>query len=254
MILTRLINDETKKGQHARERFIKGEVVESHFETKHATNPIPKQFQGMSQRNVGNQLYRRLSPRIRSILVRCCDNGNTPWEDASTTNNNRTSLAMQAVSAFEAYLTSCILQSKKTVIPSCGFPPILSMDTYQVLDKVLCAPPDLVIKKNKIKTAQGVSTIPSIHFYFSDSPERAKDDNHFNGARKNGAFYRILLYAVCNFHGLVASSCTLDGKKKKPHGFCGRSGDRVKVVTVQSGVVLGPELKLLSFIDCMSRS
>lgn len=128
------------------------------------------------------------------------------------------------------------------------------MDIYQVLDKVLCAPPDLVIKKNKTETAQSVSTIPSIHFYFSDGPEAAREDNQCNGARKNGPFYRILLYAVCNFHGLVASSCTLDRKKKEPRGFRGRRGDCIKVVTVQSGVVMGPELKLLSFIDFTSRS
>eukprot|EP00804_Cyclotella_cryptica_P000771 CCRYP_001043-RB/>CCRYP_001043-RB protein AED:0.13 eAED:0.13 QI:218/1/1/1/1/0.66/3/0/529 len=233
----RLVNDETQRGQHARERFIKGEVVASHFETKHGTHPIPKQFQGISQSNVGNQLYRRLSPRIRSILSRCYDNSAPPLDAASTTNRHRTSLAIQAISAFEAYLISCTFQSKKSVVPSCGFPPLLSVDTYQVLEKVLCAPPDLVIKKNKNKTTQGVSTIPSIHFYFADGPGRAQDDTtNNNNCRNNGAFYRILLYAVCNFHGLVASSYALDGNKKKPRGFRGNRGDSVKIVTVQSGV------------------
>jgi hypothetical protein len=143
--------------------------------------------------------------------------------------------------AFESYLTCCTFQSKKTADPSSGFPLLLSEEMYQVFDKVCCASPDLVIRKSKRKTALGVAAIPTIHFYFG--AESQNDDSS-----NNGAFHRILLYAVCNFHGVVASSFTLDGKKKSNDAFGRNLGKGVKVVTVQGGVVLSPELKLLDYV------
>ena len=154
-------------------------------------------------------------------------------------------MAIQAISAFETYITSCVLQSKKSAVPpSAGFPPLLSDEVYTVFSKVFCSCPDLVIKKNKRKMTQGSSVIPTIHFYFADESKCADE-------KRNGAFYRILLYAVCNFHGLVASSCTLDGKRKS---ICaGRNFSKgVKLVTVQSGVVLGLDLKLLDIVSSYS--
>jgi hypothetical protein len=93
------------------------------------------------------------------------------------------------------------------------------------------------MKKSKQKMLHGSkAVIPSIHFYFDNDGDE----------KRNGAFYRILLYAVCNFHGVVASSCTLDGEKKSRVGKDLSMG--LKIVTVQSGIVMGMDLKLLDFV------
>jgi hypothetical protein len=217
----------------ARDRFLKGEVGST---TKQLSHPaITKQFQGMSEEEVGNHLYHKLSPRIHSILSRCCERNNVVGMEAM--NDHRASLAIQAITAFEIYITSCIFQSKKAVVPSAGYPPLHSQEVYKVLDNIVSALPDLVMKQSKQKMLhRSKAVIPSIHFYF---------DN--NGDKKhNGAFYQILLYAICNFHGLVASSCTLDGKKKSRVGKDLNMG--LKIVTVQSGIVIGMDLKLLDFV------
>jgi hypothetical protein len=232
----KLVNDDSKKGGIVRERFLKGEVGSSKEQAVHYR--AQRHFQGMSSADIGNQLYRKLSPRIRSILSRVCERNDVLETDVM--DGTRTIMAVQAVNAFEKYIVSCILQSKKTVVPSAGFPPLLADEEYQVFEKIFCAAPDLVMKTSKRKTSHGCYVIPSIHFYFAD------DSNE--DEKRKGAFYRILLYAVCNFHGLVASSCALDGKTKE-YSLRKNLGKGVKVVTVQSGVVLGLDLKLLDFVN-----
>jgi hypothetical protein len=230
----KLVNDDSSKGVVVRERFLKGEVGSTGRGVHSNTNKMSRQFQGLSKTDVGNQLYRKLSPRIRSILSRCCDRTDMLKADDAT----NSTMAIRAINAFEAYITSCILQSKKSVIPSAGFPPLLSDEVYQIFDEIFCASPDMVLKKNKRKSTHGTAVVPSIHFYFADESN--------SDTKRNGAFYRILLYAVCNFHGLVASSSTLDGRKK--HVMRKGLDKGVKVVTVQGGVVLGLDLKLLDFV------
>lgn len=227
----RLVKDDSAKGAVVRERFLKGEV--GNVGTKNASN-APRQFQG-TKTAVGEQLYRSLSPRIQSILLRCWERNNALEAGAT---DDQTSMAIQAINTFERYIASCVFQSKKSVVPSAGFPPLLTNEEYELFNQIFCASPDMVIKKNKRKSAHGASVIPSIHFYFAD------DCN--NEVKRSGAFYRILLYAVCNFHGLVASSSTLDGNTS--NGLRKGLGKGVKVVHVQSGIVLGLDLKLLDFV------
>ena len=234
----RLVNDETKKGSVVRERFLKGEVGSSKV-----TEPssILDQFQSLSDADIGRRLYRKLSPRIRSILTRCRERSSIL---ESETTENQTSMTIQTITAFETYITSCVFQPKKYVDPSAGFPPLLSDDTYAIFNKIFSAPPNLVIKKSKRKASHGRAIIPCIHFYFDDESNGAE-------SKRSGSFNRILLYAVCNFHGLIASSRALDGKNNSRSS--GRDSEKgVKVVTVQSDAVLGIDLKLLDFVDCSS--
>lgn len=234
----KLVTDESKKGSILRERFLKGEVG-----TSKMTEPafIMKQFQNIPDADLGHQLYRKLSPRIRSILTRCRDRSSILEPEA---NGRRTSMTIQAITAFETYITSCVFKPKKSVDPSAGFPPLLSDELYAVFNEIFCAPPNIVIKKSKRKVSHGVAVVPSIHFYFHDESNDAE-------TKRNGSFNRILLYAVCNFHGLVASSHTLDGRNNGKSSVKNeklRKG--VKVVTVQSDVILGIDLKLLDFVNC----
>jgi hypothetical protein len=96
--------------------------------------------------------------------------------------------------------------------------------------------------------------IPTIHFYFPmEDVQNEKGDNgsSISTSRRSSAFHRILLYAVCRFHGLETSSFV-----KKRGGNNNLQGRRVqydvegsvKVVTVQGGVLLAPSVKLLDYL------
>jgi len=152
-----------------------------------------------------------------------------------------------------------------------GFPPLQSQVVYDVFEDILAGPPRIVMRNKqssssnnncnnqrigKAAAATEVSDmnkcgvlIPTTHFYF---PTEGQDGS----SRRSSAFHRILLYAVCQFHGLETSSSVVPEKKlKRDNGR--RKGQQkqnrevkgsMKVVTVQAGVLLAPSTKLLDFV------
>ena len=67
------------------------------------------------------------------------------------------------------------------------------------------------------------------------------------------AFCRILLYAVCQFHGLVSSSSLMSSNGKHHiRKSSKKQGGAIKMVTVQGGVLLAPSLKLLDHVEDLS--
>jgi len=109
--------------------------------------------------------------------------------------------------------------------------------------------------------------IPTVHFYFSADTMNTVFDGSSDGERSS-AFHRILLHSVCQFHGLFVSSSIIDssssssssrGRKKtnntntnKQQGGKGEGGKKnrctEKVVTIQTGVMLAPTLRLLDYV------
>ena len=173
----------------------------------------------------GNVLYDKLGTRIQSILSRSCGSVDTN--------------ASRIVDSFESYLVSLALQRSKEVMDKddgivsieLDFPPLQSQSVYDIFEDILASPPQIVIREKqpsssstnynqrrggKVPTTKkevsdmnkcGVLT-PTIHFYF---PTEGQDGS----SRRSSAFHRILLYAVCQFHGLETSSFVVPEKKKK---------------------------------------
>jgi hypothetical protein len=246
--------------------------------------------------NVGRVLYQQLlTSRIQSVLVQSCG-GISIFENSSSNMNE----ACATVSAFERYLVSLALvgttttkQDNKTmmtrsssssdcngdnidsiVVAGDFYPPIQSKEVYDVFHKVLSRPPKIVIKSTTIMPSTSTITsssslsmtacwIPTVHFYFSTDTTTS---SVVDGGRSS-AFHRILLYSVCQFHGLVVSSSIIDnsssrgggGTKKtttntnKQLGEKGEAGKKKsrcieKVVTIQAGVMLAPTLRLLDYV------
>ncbi|KAL7529149.1 hypothetical protein ACHAXR_002818 [Thalassiosira sp. AJA248-18] len=215
---------------------------------------------GVHDEIMGKKLFQSINNRIQSVVSRSCALGN---------NGESPSFATQVVTAFESYLVSLALAgSKKDIDPSVsmmGYPPQQPQCVYDLFDRILSSPPRVVIRNRKHKVVASswngsnvlqAVVVPAVHFYFpaeyDTNDSTSKDDGQ---AKPNSAFYRILLYAVCQFHGLESSSTIIvpnrNGKKKKKKRGSNKGGGDVKVVTVQGGVLLAPALKLL---DCVSFS
>ena len=217
----------------------------------------------------GNVLYDKLGTRIQSILSRSCGSVDTN--------------ASRIVGSFESYFVSLALQRSKEVMDSnddgknvVGYPPLQSESVYDVFEDILASPPRIVIREkqssssstnyNQRRSGKVLPTtkkevsdmnkcgvlIPTIHFYF---PTEGQDGS---SSRRSSAFHRILLYAVCQFHGLETSSFVIPEKKKvdkngrrgkgQQKQKCDGKGASMKVVTVQGGVLLAPSVKLLDYV------
>mmetsp|Transcript_23886 Transcript_23886/g.50640 ORF Transcript_23886/g.50640 Transcript_23886/m.50640 type:complete len:659 (-) Transcript_23886:95-2071(-) len=208
---------------------------------------------------MGRKLFGTLAPRIRSVLSRSCALG------------KNASFASQVVAAFETYLVSLALAgSEKDATASTavmGYPPQQPRSVYDIFDKIFVNPPKIVMRNNKrhgssssdhrgFEKQAHAALVPTVHFYFSAENVKGND-----GRVTSTAFYRILLYAVCQFHGLESSSSVLSSpigtqrRRRRGGGGTGQSnsdnqqGMVVKVVTVQGGVLLAPALKLLDCVE-----
>eukprot|EP00985_Skeletonema_marinoi_P002540 scaffold1048_cov135-Skeletonema_marinoi.AAC.11 len=287
---SKLSVDRSRGGEKVRERFVKGEVASADFAVKKKNGSGEEEVgeEVMMQRRIvtkcrhlgippkvimdeskwGKVLYDKLGMRIQSILSRSC----------SSADSN----ASRIVCTFESYLVSLALHSKLMTgnddddNVEMGFPPLQPQAAYDVFQDILASPPRIVMR-NKLSsssnnnnnncnnqrmgkaasaTAKEVSDmnkcgvlIPTVHFYF---PTEGQDGS----SRRSSAFHRILLYAVCQFHGLETSSSVVPEKKLKRENGRRRGQQNqnrevkgsMKVVTVQAGVLLAPSIKLLDFV------
>ena len=289
----KLSTDDTKLGMSVRERFVKGErsannhkngvslkggdggmwmerAVVSKFHKVGISLPkmVHKSLaeedavanntntNGVAEELMGKKLFRSINNRIQSVVSRSCALGNS--------NMGVPSFAAQVATAFESYLVSLALAGSKKEVeqPTIGYPPRQPQYVYDIFDKLFCKPPKVVIrhkKHNKTVPLQSscanlhAVVIPTVHFYFPAEDTTTKDTKTNGQVKPSSAFYRILLYAVCQFHGLESSSTVIAPRKKKKDGKGGRSNskheDAVKSVTVQGGVLLAPNLKLLDYAD-----
>ena len=253
----RLITDESHKG--VRERFLKGEVanigakrrkekkVDDGMTWMERSVMVKLQKLGMlgvSNEELGSKLFQNLTPRIQSILSRSCTLG--------VGNENQL-----MVNAFEQYLVSLALEDSEK--GSLGYPLLQPQETYDLFAKIFSRPPKIVMRS---KTSRHTSSsnnnsnelnavlIPTVHFYFTTDDSVTSDDGQ---VKSSSAFCRILLYAVCQFHGLVSSSSLMssNGKHHIRKSSKKQSG-AIKMVTVQGGVLLAPALKLLDHVEELS--
>ncbi len=225
--------------------------------------------------SMGIQIFRNLSPRIQTILSRICATMHEEEEpvNGTTTTDPFFSMARKLVASFESYLISlALVESKKDVIPTAGYPPLQSQLTYDIFEKVFSSPPKIVMRSRRQCSGRHnvhALLIPTVHFYFetdddnqdsnskrgnSNGGKGGVDGGHTSdgGKKCNSAFHRILLHAVCQFHGLDSTSSVIQPNRE------GRSGQRnsekggvtMKVVTVQGGWLLAPSFKMLD--ACMS--
>ncbi|KAL9182666.1 hypothetical protein ACHAXT_013318 [Thalassiosira profunda] len=253
----RLSVDETTAGRGVRDRFLRGEVAHRGEGGEDATRDVEQSAAAKFRKKglflnkmagseesvrdeMGKTLYRKLSPRIQSVVSRSC----------ALEGDGRSS-AGEVIAAFESYLVSLALVGSKKDVTSFGYPPLHPQGVYDVLDDVLSRPPHIVVRGRKschgAKHAHAV-LVPAVHFYF---PAEGDDGEGGSGSRhgRSSAFHRILLHAVCQFHGLESSSSILAPGRKNEKSARGNGRGCLKVVTVQRGILLAPALKLLDFVD-----
>lgn len=281
----KLSTDETKIGQSVRERFLKGEVAAAVQTTDVASEGrkggknknhsdgmswmernVRNKFQklGVShpedEQLVGRKLFETLSTRIQSILFRSCG------DDNDIEGTEVCSFASQLVTSFEEYLVSLALAGSKKDVKSSslGYPPQQPQHTYDMLARVFSSSPKIIMRSKTMRHRSSHSNtshavlIPTVHFYFSADEDagscssNSSGNNANDGQVKSSAFCRILLYAVCQFHGLESSSSFLTSKGKHRSKRSSKKQGGSKVVTVQGGVLLAPHLKLLDHVKQLS--
>lgn len=255
----RLITDESHNGKCVRERFLKGEVanigakkekkVDDGVTWMERSVMIKLQKLGMlgvSNEELGSKLFQNLTPRIQSILSRSCALG--------VDNENQ-----QMVNAFEQYLVSLALESSDK--DSLGYPPLQPQEVYDLFAEIFSRPPKIVMRSKTSRHRSSSSNnsklnavlIPAVHFYFAAEERVTSDDN--GQVKSSSAFCRILLYAVCQFHGLVSSSSLMSSNGKHHiRKSSKKQGEAIKMVTVQGGVMVAPALKLLDHVEDLSES
>mmetsp|Transcript_7810 Transcript_7810/g.16934 ORF Transcript_7810/g.16934 Transcript_7810/m.16934 type:complete len:618 (-) Transcript_7810:120-1973(-) len=233
---------------------------------------------------MGERMFRTLRPRIRSVVSRSCalvDARPEEHGDADPSSgdddDHAPSFASRLVATFESYLVSLALAGSEedVVAPSAGYPPVRTRRACDLFDEVFSSPPRVVIRNGRRRGVRAHSpshsssrrvvhrrhrhrhhhphavVVPTVHFYFSadDATGAGADD----GRVRSSAFCRILLYAVCQFHGLESSSSVIGPRKGKRGSKSGMGkgggGGGVKVVTIQGGVLLAPALKLLDYVE-----
>jgi len=275
----KLSTDETKIGQSVRERFLKGEVAaavqptdvasegrkggknKNHSDMTWMERNVMNKFQklGVSypeDQQLGRKLFETLSTRIQSILFRSCGD------------DNGCSFASQLVTSFEEYLVSLALAGSKKDVKSSslGYPPQQPQHTYDMLAKVFSSSPKIIMRSKTMRHRSSHSNtshavlIPTVHFYFSADEDAGSSSSNNNnsgnnaddGQVKSSAFCRILLYAVCQFHGLESSSSFVTSKGKHRSKRSSNKQGGSKVVTVQGGVLLAPCLKLTDHVKQLS--
>ena len=255
----RLITDESTKGKRVRERFLKGEIanfgakkrnekkVDDGMTWMERSVMVKLQKLGMlgvSNEELGSKLFQNLTPRIQSILSRSCALG--------ADNENQ-----EMVNAFEQYLVSLALESSDK--GSLGYPLLQPQETYDMFAKIFSRPPKIVMRSKTSRHRSSSSNnsklnavlIPTVHFYFAADDSVTSDDD--GQVKSSSAFCRILLYAVCQFHGLVSSSSLMSSNGKHHiRKSSKKQGGAIKIVTVQGGVLFAPALKLLDHVEDLS--
>lgn len=262
----KLCSDETKG--RVRERFVRGEVAREDRSRRRQTDgvdDVASKFAKMgvadpasaTDDELGGRLARRLAPRIRAVVSRCASSANA--SESSPRN---------VVRALEAYLVSLALDGAGEV--EGGYPPLQSDAAYDLFYEIFAEGPRVVLKDRPRGVIQSRScddgrggergdrgrvdavSVPTVHFHFPDASSGGpRGNNKTDDERgRSAAFHRILLYAVCAFHGLETSSSVVTrrvgGKAEKGKGRTdGGERRRMKVVTVQGGVLLAPGLRVL---------
>ena len=271
----KLVTDETRSGQSLRDRFLKGEVAHRGKGTVYEDDmehKVVAKFNKMgisnktltelsesanakneSHNTLGTKLFHSLSPRIQSVLSRSCA---LVTNDYDTSESTCSFASQEVVAAFESYLVSLALAgSKKEIDFSAGYPAQQSQNVYDLFDTIFSSPPKIVMRnKGRHKVSNNTKhlhavMVPTVHFYFASDEKAGSGSGNDNGQVKSSAFYRILLYAVCHFHGLETASTVMAPKGKQRSGKGKNMQGGIKVVTVQGGLLLCPSLKILDYVE-----
>ena len=155
-----------------KDRFIRGEIAapqSPHMQLK-ATH------EQETMRLDGSLMFQKIEPRLRDVLQRACSTKR---------------VTMKLVESFETFLLSTHhVTSKEQVFSS---PDLNCDEDFSGIDDILTT----ILLRSPVtgtwgsKSSEG-SVVPKTRFYFPES---------------NG-FHRLLLHAVCQFHGLKVSSST----------------------------------------------
>eukprot|EP00978_Attheya_sp_CCMP212_P019533 scaffold54866_cov60-Attheya_sp.AAC.2 len=199
-----LVEDENGL-EDVRSRFIRGEVGAAPRDSDRIRNSRSKEVQLQTIFSNGTLMLERLPERLRGIAVRAVST--SEW-------------AAQAVTTLEDFLVG--LSNEEEDEPD-------AIQKYNVLwDAILVQPPRVTRRPAESSSSSGNNAICQFLFDLNRNPKQA-------------AFHRLLLHAVCHFHGLSATSDTvarLEARALTVTGTC--RGSHIRLVDVAKSHFGGP--------------
>jgi hypothetical protein len=203
-----LVEDENGL-EDVRSRFVRGEVGAAPRDSDRIRNSRSKEVQLQTIFSNGTLMLDRLPERLRGIAVRAVST--SEW-------------AAQAVTTLEDFLVGLSTEEKDE--PD-------AIQKYNVLWNAILVQPPRVTWRHAESSSSGNNAICQFLFDLNRNPKQA-------------AFHRLLLHAVCHFHGLSATSDTvarLEARALTVTGTC--RGSHIRLVDVAKSHFGGPPLVVL---------
>eukprot|EP00560_Eucampia_antarctica_P008387 CAMPEP_0197825162 /NCGR_PEP_ID=MMETSP1437-20131217/2296_1 /TAXON_ID=49252 ORGANISM="Eucampia antarctica, Strain CCMP1452" /NCGR_SAMPLE_ID=MMETSP1437 /ASSEMBLY_ACC=CAM_ASM_001096 /LENGTH=423 /DNA_ID=CAMNT_0043425053 /DNA_START=117 /DNA_END=1388 /DNA_ORIENTATION=+ len=167
--------------------FSKLSAEEKHQFVKHPTVAVPthstEQPSSFDQSTTPQQMWLRIHPRLKNILLRAC----------------KSPANQDILSAFECILIDCISSHLKSLASSDDIVPqtfkeeeLTLSQAQQILSTILMQPP-------LVTTLDDDQKKMNVRFLFDESSSK-------------GAYYRMFLHSLCQFHGWSATSTKSSNK------------------------------------------
>ena len=241
----------------ARDKFLRGETAGA------VLNPADRSSSSNeeSRFSSGTAMFRHLDPRIRSIVIRAVSSTSTSLSSPMTV-TTPTTYAAKLLNAMEDLLVHRRMasdESRELVDEVLARPLIMGGDADADVDateddnKSTKEDKKMTKKKDKNKKTK-------------DRPKKPKNQNkvgsmayrfHFEGAAtnnatagnncrgKNAGFHRLLLHAVCQFHGMNASSSTCSYPNNCNLGDGQQNATATERVLTVTGTCCGREYRIV---------
>lgn len=240
-----MVDEDDEIYREVRGRFIRGEVATiAATSTSKSDHWLTDKLSANSSSELpfwsdGARMFQRLDKRVRSVLVRACRRGRFIDHGSMLS-------AVNILDVFEMYLVSAFGAKDQLSVKMDN-----SVDV--VLSSVLLERPREIAPKNstnatrksrgKKKTTDG--EVDDTKFHHFDSHNVKKVQFLFESTSSKGGFHRLLLHAVCRYHGLRGTSATV---RCDSGGVVGEPPDSfARALTVKGPTCLGGKFRIVDY-------
>jgi len=192
---------------NARERFLRGEIA---VDNNHCNNHTKRDLKSFRD---GKSMLRKMEKRLRRVVERACRNSD---------------FSKEVLIEFEWVLSKFLLHDTEEKDRNDDEEEDKEQ-TKSVLDQVLIRKPLLTRTKSTNRNNNKM-----LRFLFRQSSDDDENNNNNATMQPNPSFNRLLLHALCQFHGLESTSSTT------------ANGRRLLTVT---GKFMGDGIRLVDFLN-----
>lgn len=238
----------------ARDKFLRGETAGAVLNPADRSNSSNEE----SRFSSGTAMFRHLDPRIRSIVIRAVSSTSTSLSSPMTV-TTPTTYAAKLLNAMEDLLLHRRMasdESRELVDEVLARPLIMGGDVDADVDateddnKSTKEDKKMTKKKDKNKKTKdrpkNQNKVGSMAYRFHFEAAATNNATAGNNCRgKNAGFHRLLLHAVCQFHGMNASSSTCSYPNNCNLGDGQQNATATERVLTVTGTCCGREYRIV---------